>query len=401
MTPGRLDPARRRRHTPLCVLLCLALQLAPVIGVQAQSGRHKENSSTTQHPSARASRQKQVTRVPVSQPTPTPTPTPTPRKPTAASPTASPNVPATIAPSPTAQPPASSTSGGNTTDEDALQELDPDDVIRVNSNLVPVTASVVDSQGKAIADLKLEDFELRVDGQPKQISEIGFSNTPVRLVLLFDNSSSLTAAREFEKQAATKFFRNVMRPMDEAAIFSVSTVPVLEQSLTSNIQTLIRTIDHFGKPEGATALFDAIAQAAAYLRPLQGRKVIVIVSDGADTISDLDFDSTLRMAQASDCQIYAVQTGLIENANLRDLAAERRMQEMTAQTGGAVYIPKGASDLDAAFAQISADLAQQYILSYYPTDDPRDGRFRTISLRVATRANVRVRARKGYYSPKG
>ena len=129
--------------------------------------------------------------------------------------------------------------------------------------------------------------------------------------------------------------------------------------------------------------------------------MIVIVSDGADTISDLDFDSTLRMAQAADCQIYAVQTGLIENANLRDLAAERRMQEMTAQTGGAVYVPKGTSDLDAAFAQISADLAQQYILSYYPTDDPRDGRFRTISLRVATRTNVRVRARKGYYSPKG
>jgi Ca-activated chloride channel family protein len=265
-----------------------------------------------------------------------------------------------------------------------------------------VTASVVDNQGKEIADLKLEDFELRVDGQPRQISEIGFSNTPVRLVMLFDNSSSLSAAREFEKQAATKFFRNVMRPIDEAAIFSVSTIPMLEQPLTNDVRTLVRTIERFGKPEGATALFDAIAQAAAYLRPLQGRKVIVVVSDGADTISDLDFDSTLRLAQAADCQLYAVQTGLIENsANVRDLAAERRMQEITAQTGGAVYIPRGTGDLDTAFAQISADLAQQYILSYYPTDDPRDGRFRVISLRVATRPNVRVRARKGYYAPKG
>ena len=69
--------------------------------------------------------------------------------------------------------------------------------------------------------------------------------------------------------------------------------------------------------------------------------------------------------------------------------------------GGAVYVPRGTADLDTAFAQISADLAQQYILSYYPTDDPRDGRFRVISLRVATRPNVRVRARKGYYAPKG
>jgi Ca-activated chloride channel family protein len=361
-----------------------------MVAVHAQSGRHKE-------PPSSISRPKRVTITA----TPSPTPAPTPRtSPPAATPS--------TAPTPSPQPPAikasappAATAGNGGTEAEAGEPVDPEDVIRVNSTLVPVTASVVDTEGKAITDLKLEDFELRVDGQPKQISEIGFSDTPVRLVMLFDNSSSLTRAREFEKQAATRFFKNVMRPLDQAAIYSVSTIPILEQSLTSNVQTLVRTIEHFGKPEGATALFDGIAQAAAYLRPLEGRKVIVIVSDGADTISDLDFDSTLRQAQAADCQIYAVQTGLIENANLRDLAAERRMQEMTAQTGGAVYVPRGTSDLDAAFAQISADLSQQYILSYYPTNDPRDGRFRIISLRVATRPNARVRARKGYYAPKG
>jgi Ca-activated chloride channel homolog len=387
-------------RVPLHALLSLALLLAPVVTVQAQSGRHKENPSPT--PTPAATRPKRVAQTPIAYPQSSPTPAPTPVKSApAATPSSSPGAAAT----PGATKPAAATTAtenANAGEVDAVpEEIDPEDVIRVNSNLVPVTASVVDYQGKAIADLKLEDFELRVDGQPRQISEMGFSNTPVRLVMLFDNSSSLTLAREFEKQAATKFFRNVMRPIDEAAIFSVSTVPMLEQPLTSDVKTLMRTIERFGKPEGATALFDAIAQAAAYLRPLQGRKVIVIVSDGADTISDLDFDSTLRQAQAADCQVYAVQTGLVENANVRDLAAERRMQEMTAQTGGAVYVPRGTADLDTAFAQISADLAQQYILSYYPTDDPRDGRFRVISLRVATRPNVRVRARKGYYAPKG
>jgi Ca-activated chloride channel family protein len=386
-------------HAPLRVLLSFAL-LAPLVTLQAQSGRHKESPSGTKSPSTTATRPKRASQTPREQPKPTPAPTPTKSAPVAA-PSPSPGVPA-AAPNASASSSSATPAPGNTGEADPVQEIDPDDVIRVNSNLVPVTASVVDNQGKAIADLKLEDFELRVDGQPRQISEIGFSNTPVRLVMLFDNSSSLAAAREFEKQAATKFFRNVMRPIDEAAIFSVSTIPILEQPLTNDVKTLVRTIERFGKPEGATALFDAIAQAAAYLRPLQGRKVIVVVSDGADTISDLDFDSTLRLAQAADCQLYAVQTGLIENsANVRDLAAERRMQEITAQTGGAVYVPRGTGDLDTAFAQISADLAQQYILSYYPTDDPRDGRFRVISLRVATRPNVRVRARKGYYAPKG
>lgn len=279
--------------------------------------------------------------------------------------------------------------------------VDPEDVIRINSNLVSVPASVVDERGRAITDLKLEDFELRVDGQPRPISELGRAETPVRIALLFDNSSSLTAAREFEKQAAVRFFRKVMRPIDQATVYSVSTIPALEQPLTSDVRSLVRTIEHFGKPEGATALFDAIAMAAAYLRPHQGRKVIVIVSDGADTISDLNFEGALQRAQAADCQIYAVQTGQMENANLRDLAAERRLQELAAQTGGALYVPRSTAELDPVFAQIAADLAQQYVLSYYPTDDRRDGRFRTISLRIVSRPNLRVRARKGYYAPKG
>lgn len=287
-------------------------------------------------------------------------------------------------------------------------EVGPEDVLRISSNLVTVPASVVDTYGKALGGLKVEDFELRVDGQVKAITDLSYSDTPVRLALLFDNSSSLTAAREFERQAAIRFFRAVMRPVDQAAIYNVYTDIELAQPLTSNVNALVRTIENFGKPEGATRLFDAIVQAANYLRPQQGRKVIIIVSDGEDTLSDTDFEETLRVAQAADCQIYAVQTKQIEyvmqtgqpggNANLRSLAAERRMQEFAAQTGGAVYSPLAVNELDAAFAQISADLAQQYILSYYPSDEKQDGRFRAISLRVLSHPNARVRARKGYYA---
>jgi Ca-activated chloride channel family protein len=297
-------------------------------------------------------------------------------------------------PTPTPKPAPSSSA-----DASAGEEVDASDVVRINSNLVTVPASVLDASGRPVTDLKLEDFELRVDGQPKQISELGSSETPVTMALLFDNSSSLTVAREFEKQAAVRFFRSVLRPTtDLAAIYSISTYPVLEQPLTNDVRTLVRTIERFGKPEGATALFDTVVKAAEYLRPYQrGRKVIVIVSDGADTISDINFDAALERVQAADCQIYAVQTGQIENANLRDLAAERRLQDFAGQTGGAVYVPRGANDLDMAFAQISADLAQQYVLSYYPTEERRDNLYRTISVRVVTRPNLRVRARKGYY----
>jgi Ca-activated chloride channel homolog len=291
-------------------------------------------------------------------------------------------------------PPASNQTKKSDGKEDTSD--DSSDIVRVTSNLVAVPATVVDSQGITVTNLKLEDFELRIDGQPNIISEISRADTPVRMAMLFDNSGSLTESRDFEKRAAIRFFRNVLRPVDQAAVFSVSTDVVLSEPLTNDARRLELTIDAFGKPEGATSLFDAIIQAGTYLHPYPGRRVIVIVSDGVDTTSRADFDTTIQKALADDCQIYVVQTGLYENANLRALAAERRMQEFAAQTGGAVYLPKSADDLDDAFTQIAADLAQQYILSYYPAQDKRDGKYHLIAVRVKTKPNARVRARKGF-----
>ena len=271
-----------------------------------------------------------------------------------------------------------------------------DDVVRITSTLVPVPATVVDVRGVAVTNLKLEDFELRIDGQPNIISDLSRAETPVRMAMLFDNSGSLSEFREFEKRAAIRFFRNVLRPVDQAAVFSVSTDVTLAEPLTNDARRLESTIASFGKPEGATSLFDAIIQGGAYLRPYPGRRIIVIVSDGEDTTSRADFDTTMQRALADDCQIYVVQTGLYENANVRALAAERRMEEFASQTGGAAYIPRSAEDLDSAFAQIAADLAQQYILSYYPTADKRDGHYHMIAVSVKTRSNTRVRARKGF-----
>jgi len=121
----------------------------------------------------------------------------------------------------------------------------------------------------------------------------------------------------------------------------------------------------------------------------------------ARTARHNDFDFVMQQVLADDCQIYVVQTGLYEGANLRALAAERRMEQLAAQTGGAAYIPKTTSALESAFKEIAADLAQQYILSYYHAQEIRDGRFHLIDLRIKSRKDVRVRARKGYYSPKG
>jgi Ca-activated chloride channel family protein len=273
-------------------------------------------------------------------------------------------------------------------------------VVRISSNLVPIPATVLDRSGTAITDLKLADFELLIDGRSSPISDLTRTETPVRMVMLFDNSGSLDLARDFEKQAAVDFFRRVLRKSDEAAIYSIESDSYLAQPLTNDISRLQHTILSFGKPQGSTSLFDAIIDATSYLRPYGGRRVFVIVSDGVETTSRADFAATSQHVLAADIQIFVVQTGLYDGANLRALAAERRMEELASQTGGAVFIPKSTADLDRAFEQIAADLAHQYVLSYYAGEQPRDGRFHAIELRVKARKDVRIRTRKGYYSRK-
>ena len=158
-----------------------------------------------------------------------------------------------------------------------------------------------------------------------------------------------------------------MRPTDEAAIYSVGSDSYLVQPLTSDIGLLQRTIAGFNKPEGSTSLFDAIIDAAAYLRPYAGRRVLVIVSDGADTTSRNDFEATIQRVLADDCQIFIVQTGLYDNANVRARSPPSGgWNSLPGKLGAPFTFPRRPAELDQAFEQIAADLAQQYVLSYYP-----------------------------------
>jgi len=286
-----------------------------------------------------------------------------------------------------------------------------DDTIKVESVLIPIPVSVTDSNGRAISNLRLSDFELKIDGKVVEIGELTRSDTPIRLAMLFDNSSSVTVAREFEKNAAVRFFRRVIRPdKDKAALFSVADYTKLEQSLTSEVSALTQSIEMFPPPKGATALLDGIVEVAEYLKSANGRRVVVIVSDGEDTYSDLKttLEGVVKALQSNDCQVYVVKTKEFENykrtgvrggnANIRALTAERRMIELAQQTGGAVYSPIDDDELTQAFDRIAAELSQQYVLSYYPDSEAETStEFRTITVNVKNRAGMTVRARKGYY----
>lgn len=325
----------------------------------------------------------------------TPTPTPTPQDRTSIGYVPTQPKPVNTAAKPTPTPPA-------------------DDILRVDSTLVPIPVSVLDANGRSVSNLQEKDFDLRIDGKIAEMGEIFRSDAPIRLAMLFDNSSSVLIARDFEREAATRFFRRVIRPeKDQAALFSVADYTRLEQPFTSDVERLTQAIQLFPEPKGATALFDGIVEAAEYLKGTPGRRVLVIVSDGEDTYSEPKntLEAVVRLLHVNNVQVYVVKTKDFENfkrtgertgnANIHALTAERRMLEITAQTGGAVYSPIEEREMKDAFDRISGELAQQYVISYYPeTESDKAGEFREISVTVKTKQNVTVRARKGYYVPK-
>jgi Ca-activated chloride channel family protein len=270
---------------------------------------------------------------------------------------------------------------------------------------VTVITSVTDPAGNQVNDLTLKDFALYEDNQPQEVAGLyREGQLPLRLIFLFDTSSSIKHRFDFEQRAAARFFRQVMQAGDKSAVMSVSSDPRLEIGLTENIDQLVDTLAHL-KPQGATALYDALVSAARYLRPVEGRHVMVVLSDGTDTVSSSTLAQALTEIQKSDAVIYGVHsTGVAPSANVQDLAGEFVLKALCEDTGGRAFFPpiyedqkREARDLDEIYKRLTADVRAQFVLTYYSKSEPKAGVFRTIRVEVK-RPGLQVRARRGYYS---
>src|SRR6266545_6806901 len=267
---------------------------------------------------------------------------------------------------------------------------DSGDIIRINSDLVNVVVTVGGRPLNASLDLKPEDFEILEDGAPQEVANFSRNaDQPLKMVMLFDTSYSVLQRLSFERRAAARFFERVIRPQDRAAVFSVSTDVVVLQEFTNKIPLLVGATRQL-QALGATSLYDGIYLAADYIKSAQGRRVIVIVSDGGDTTSNKSLLEALAQAQKSDALIFAVFTGNPwPSQNLRDLAAERALEALTGETGGEVLKPKltpvkngsrhdeetveiSLKELDRAFTSLAEQLRTQYVLGFYSTNEKRD-----------------------------
>jgi Ca-activated chloride channel family protein len=279
--------------------------------------------------------------------------------------------------------------------------------IKLRAELVTVITSVTDPAGNQVNDLTQKDFALYEDNSPQDIAGLyREGQLPLRLIFLFDTSSSIKHRFDFEQRAAARFFRQVMQPGDKCAIMSVASDPKLEIGFTEDVDQLVSTLSQL-KPQGATALYDALIAAARYLRPAEGRHVMVVLSDGTDTVSSSTLAQALADIQRSDSVIYGVHsTGVAPSANVQDLAGEFVLKAMCEDTGGRAFFPpiyeeqkREARDLDEIYKRLAADVRAQFVLTYYSKNEPKQGVFRTIRVEVK-RPGLQVRARRGYYSAK-
>jgi Ca-activated chloride channel family protein len=280
-----------------------------------------------------------------------------------------------------------------------------DKPIRLSSDLVTVLTSVSDANGNHLDNLTKSDFGLFEDDKAQEIDGIFREDqVPLKLVFLFDTSLSIRQRFDFEQRAAAHFFRQVMRAGDQAALVSVSTDPRIEVQFTSDVNQLTTALAHL-QPGGSTSLYNAMIEAAKYLRPAEGRHVMVVLSDGDDTSSGSTLSQALAEAQRADTVVYAVHsTGVAPSANVRDLSGEFVLKAMCEDTGGRAFFPpvyreedKEARDLDDIYKRLAAEVRAQYVITYYSKNDVRDGRFRKIRVE-AKRPGLQVRARVGYYA---
>jgi len=278
--------------------------------------------------------------------------------------------------------------------------------IQVQVKLVNVLTSVAEPGGEPYTGLGKGDFRIFEDDVEQQIAVFERqSGLPLSIVMALDTSLSTRKDLLLETEAARRFAHDVLSPPDRLALFQFSNDVSQALGFTGDLRRIDEALNHL-RTGRATALYDAIYLAAGALESRQGRKIIVLITDGGDSSSKVGYAQALRAAQLSDAVIFSIIMVPIESDAGRDVGGEHALIQLAGDTGGAYYYASSRSQLDQAFARIGDALRTQYLLAYYPKAAPGkrgDGDFRRIRVELAPEVRQRVagkltlRYRAGYY----
>jgi Ca-activated chloride channel family protein len=266
--------------------------------------------------------------------------------------------------------------------------------------LVHVVATVKNRSGQLVGGLQKSDFTVADNGVPQDISIFSReTDQPLSVVLMIDVSGSTAKDLKFETDSAGKFVRALLaesNPKDTVALWSFDYDVRSETPFTHRLELIENKLKSIHGDAG-TSLFDAVFFAAKDLEPREGRKVMVIVTDGGNTTSYKDSHQALEAAQLADAVIYPVVVMPITNDAGRNIGGENVLTFMAQGTGGRTFLPSLGAELDKAFRDIISELRTEYVLGYYPRNIPSaKNRWHTLRVGV-TRPDLQVFARNGYY----
>jgi len=276
--------------------------------------------------------------------------------------------------------------------------------MKVDVNLVNVFVTVTDLHGAPIGGLTKDNFILKEDDRQQQIKVFDRESAlPLSIALAIDTSLSTRHDLPLEQASAKRFAHEIIRPVDGLSVYAFSeVVNEATRGYTSDLKHIDESIDHI-RVGAATALYDAIYLASRALDRRKGRKVIVLITDGGDTISKVDYKEAVRASVEAEAIVYSIIVVPIENSAGRETGGEHALIQLSEDTGGKYYYATSVTQLDDAFHKISDELRTQYLLAYYPSQHTSFSEFRRIEVNVVgvpDAAAYRVRHRAGYYSVK-
>ena len=273
---------------------------------------------------------------------------------------------------------------------------------RVNVRLVNVFTTVTDSRGAPIANLTKDDFQILEDGIPQNIRIFEKESAiPLSIALAIDTSESTRREINLEVSSAKRFVHSILRPVDHLSLFQITEDVDQLTRFSSDVKLIDRGIDHLTAGAG-TSLYDGIFLCSEALLDREGRKVLVLITDGGDTTSRSDYNNALRRAQQAEAIVYSIIVVPVQADAGRNTGGEHALIQISKDTGGKYYYAEGAEQLDNAFRQISDELRTQYLLAFYPSRRVSDSPFRRIRVDLlkkdADGRPYQVRHRAGYYT---
>lgn len=283
---------------------------------------------------------------------------------------------------------------------DTPKDSGSDTTIKVNVKLVNVFVSVTDEHGAPVAGLNKDNFAVKEDDKSQTISVFEKDSAlPLSIVLDIDSSLSTRRNLPLELASARRFVHAILRPVDRLSLYDFSETVDELVPFTADLRAIDRGIDRI-RLGSATAMYDAMYLGAQSLDKLQGRKVMLVITDGGDTVSKVDYNEALRAAQEAEAIVYSIIIVPIEASAGRDLGGEHALIQLAEDTGGRYFYATSATQLDDAFRQISDELRTQYMLAYYPSQRLSDSDYRRIQVTVngVTSPALKIRHRTGYYT---